>query len=355
MPYKMKNGRWRGVKMIQGQRKTRLFDTKTEAKKWEAQQDEELWRKQLVTIEETTPIISLHEAATAYLEYSEQRHHHHTFWAKRDALRRFFKLVKPNAGPEVVTNKIALTYIMRRAKEAGNAAANKDRKHMSAFWAHCCKFFGYSGNPFLEVNKLPENSQPHYVPPIEDFWKVYDIADEDDKTMLLSLLYTAGRRSEPFRWTWEDDIDLTARRIRLSTCKTADGSRKYEWLTMPSRLHDALVNHKMRTGGKGHVFRSRRTGEAYVDRKHFIVRLCERAGVRPFNYHGIRGLCASLLAAGNVPMKDIQHVLMHTSMVTTDRYIRRIGGTSDVLAAAFDSFEKRKAGKVMSFAAFQGI
>jgi len=38
--------------------------------------------------------------------------------------------------------------------------------------------------------------------------------------------------------------------------------------------------------------------------------------------------------------------------VTTDRYIRRIGGTSDILAAAFDRFdEQKKAGKVVAFSA----
>lgn len=347
MPYKMKNGRWRAVKMIHGQRKTRLFDTKTDAKKWEAEQTENDWQQQTV-------IISLHEAATAYLDYSEARHHPTTYKAKQSALRRFFKYVRPTCGPEAVTNRIALAYVMDRAKKSGNAAANKDRKHMSAFWQHCRKFYQYPANPFADVAKLPENSQPHYVPPIEDFWRVYAIANASDQTMLLSLLYTAGRRSEPLRWTWEDDIDLKARRIRLSTCKTADGSRKYEWLSMPSRLHEALVDHKLRTGGHGHVFRSRNTGEAYVDRKHFVRRLCEKAGVKPFNFHGIRGLCASLLAAGGVPMKDIQTVLLHSSMVTTDRYIRRIGGTSDILAAAFDRFdEQQRAGRIVPFTALK--
>ena len=51
-------------------------------------------------------------------------------------------------------------------------------------------------------------------------------------------------------------------------------------------------------------------------------------------------------------MKDIQQVLLHSSMVTTDRYIRRIGGTSDILAAAFDRFDAQKTnGKVVPFPA----
>lgn len=118
------------------------------------------------------------------------------------------------------------------------------------------------------------------------------------------------------------------------------------------RLYDALVAHKLASGGHGHVFTSKHTGEPYKCRKHFITRLCLKANVRLFNFHGIRGLTATLLADGGVPMKEIQHVLLHASMTTTDRYIRRIGGTNDMLAAAFDRFEeKKKAGKVVPFSA----
>ena len=223
---------------------------------------------------------------------------------------------------------------------------------MCAFWEYGIRFYGFPANPFRQVEKLPENSEPHYVPPAEDFWRVYAVADEVDRIMLLALLYTGGRRGEPLRWTWEDDIDLSCRRIRLSTCKTADGSRKYEWLTMPKSLHDALTWLKMTTCGHGHVFTSKKTGEPYKERKHFIERLCKKAHVRGFNYHGIRGLTASLLAQGGVPMKEIQHIMLHSRMTTTDRYIRRIGGASDVLAAAFDRFDEMKnAGKVIPFTA----
>lgn len=345
MAYQLKNGRWRAVRMIAGQRRTKTCRTRAEARKWEAEQDAALWQ-------DRTNTICLLDALTGYLDYSMARHHEKTFAAKKLAARRLLSYVRANALPEDVTPRLALLYVMDRARADGNSAANKDRKHMAAFWEYAVRFYGFPPNPFRQVEKLPENSEPHYVPPVEDFWKIYAVADEVDRAMLLALLYTGGRRSEPLRWTWENDIDLAARRIRLSTCKTADGSRKYEWLTMPATLHEALAGLRMHSGGRGHVFVSKKTGEPYKERKHFIERLCQRAKVRGFNYHGIRGLTASLLAQGGVPMKEIQHILLHSRMTTTDRYIRRIGGTSDVLAAAFDRFdETRKAGKVIPFPA----
>lgn len=338
MPYQMPNGKWRAKRMILGKVKTKVFTTKKEAQKWEVAQNVESWTQAETQIGTACVL----DVANSYLDLSVSRHHVCTYKAKQATLSRLIKQVDANGGHEQITPRLALSLIMARARDVSNAEANKERKHLSAFYAYASKYHGWPReNPFLAVDKLPENSEPHYVPPIEDFWKVYAVANDCDKVLLLCLLYTAGRRSEPFRWTWESDIDLENKRIRLSTCKTKDGSRKYEWMAMPDKLYNALSTYKQNCIGTGHVFRSRSTGEAYVDRKHFVTKLCKRAGVKRFNFHGIRGLCATLLARENVPMKQIQGVLMHANMTTTDRYVRRIGGATDILLTAFDSFEMK--------------
>jgi hypothetical protein len=56
-------------------------------------------------------------------------------------------------------------------------------------------------NPCL-VDKMPEERQPRYVPPEEDFWKVFEIAGGQDKVMLLAFLHSAARRGEIFRLDW---------------------------------------------------------------------------------------------------------------------------------------------------------
>lgn len=128
MPYQMKDGKWRAVRMINGQRKTKTCKTKSEAKKWEAAQAAEDWQKA-----EMPTICLLLDVASAYLDYVRARNHKSTYDAKRLALRRLFSYVKPDAVPDAVTPKIALAYVMDRTKTS-MAAANKDRKHMSAFW-----------------------------------------------------------------------------------------------------------------------------------------------------------------------------------------------------------------------------
>ncbi|MFH1217565.1 MAG: tyrosine-type recombinase/integrase [Pseudomonadota bacterium] len=52
--------------------------------------------------------------------------------------------------------------------------------------------------------------------------------------------------------------------------------------------------------------------------------LCKRAGVKHFGLHAIRHMTASILAKEGVPMIDIQTILRHKNLSTTERYIRRI-------------------------------
>jgi integrase len=64
--------------------------------------------------------------------------------------------------------------------------------------------------------------------------------------------------------------------------------------------------------------------------------ICRRAGVRLFGYHGIRGLSATVLAQAGIPLPEIQQILRHTHLTTTERYIRSLGVTSDMLDEAFE-------------------
>ena len=85
-------------------------------------------------------------------------------------------------------------------KEAGGRsgyAANKDRKNLIAAWNWARKYLvGWpKENPFTDTEKQQAEQFPRYVPPVEDFWKVYDAAREgQDKLMLLAYLHTAARR-----------------------------------------------------------------------------------------------------------------------------------------------------------------
>jgi integrase len=56
-----------------------------------------------------------------------------------------------------------------------------------------------------------------------------------------------------------------------------------------------------------------------------MERLCERAKVKPFGFHGIRHLTASTLYKKGYPLSVIQKILRHASPNTTARYVHSLG------------------------------
>ena len=93
-------------------------------------------------------------------------------------------------------------------------------------------------NPCL-VERMPEIRQPRYVPSEEDFWKVYEVAERQDRVMLLTFLHLAARRGEIFRLTL-GDVDFRNNRVRLWTRKRKGGFFKFDWLPMTQELRKTL-------------------------------------------------------------------------------------------------------------------
>ena len=56
-----------------------------------------------------------------------------------------------------------------------------------------------------------------------------------------------------------------------------------------------------------------------------MARLCEKAQVTPFGFHGIRHLIATRLYHMSKPLGAIQSILRHKSAATTERYLKSLG------------------------------
>jgi len=63
-------------------------------------------------------------------------------------------------------------------------------------------------------------------------------------------------------------------------------------------------------------------GKPYLEYRSFPRALCLLAGVTPFGCHAIRHLTASILAKHNTPMVQMQEILRHRKLATTERYVR---------------------------------
>lgn len=327
MPYK-RGLKWMGQKRIKGKLKRKTFPTKKEAIAWEMEQGAEQINPAR-TLQTVT--VCLIEWAEKYLDFAKVKFSAKTYQEKQSVFRFFFKSVDPFKPVSELTSGDVLLYLQGQAEQRSGYAANKERKNLVAAWNWGIKYMGLPAlNPCL-VDRFPEQRQTRYVPPERDFWKAYDAADTDqDRSMLLAYLHLAARRSELFGMRWED-VDFSQSRVRLYTRKRKDGSLEFDWLPMTDELSQTLLAHRQEITGRW-VFPDPATGFPYLCRRHWMKRLCDKAEVKPFGIHAIRHLTASILAKANVPMVDIQAILRHKHLATTERYIKRLSDLKPALS-----------------------
>ncbi|MDR1660642.1 MAG: site-specific integrase [Desulfovibrio sp.] len=342
MPYQMPNGKWRGKRMINGKVKTKVFLGKREAIAWEVQQSVEAWNAPALT----TPTICLLDFANAYLDFAKERFAKTTMCEMKMAFKRLFRMIDPSLTPELLSAALAQNALRAVLKETRPKTTNNTRKNLATAWEWGKKFYGLPKlNPFLEVPKFPADETPRYVPPESDFWEVYDQAEGQDKTLLLFLLHTGARRGEAFGLKWED-VDLQGGKVRLGTRKRLGGGMEYDWIPLTTELREALAEHK-RDACSLYVFTSvRYKGNRFYSRHRFVRELCKSAGVRPFGYHAIRHLTATILAYAGLDIPTVQAILRHKSPNTTARYIKSLGVGQDKLDSVF---AKRRGPKVLAF------
>ncbi|MCI5157067.1 MAG: hypothetical protein D3906_01260 [Candidatus Electrothrix sp. AUS1_2] len=322
MPYYNKQrGKWQGQVRFNGKTYRKLFDTKQQAKVWEVRERNAL---ESSLDADLIPTISLFDWAVQYLDYSKLRHSKKTYEEKQRAFRCFFKVVDHLLPVHDLHKRAVLDHLADQSRTRSGYAANKERKNFVAAWNWAIQYIpGFpNDNPFL-VDRFPEERTPRYVPPEKDFWNVYDQAEsEQDRVMLLSFLHLAASRNELFLLRAED-VDLDQKRVRLYTRKRKDGTRCYDWVPMSSRLYHELSGYMLTVTGDW-VFPDPDSGVPYVSRQRWLPRLCSIAGVKKFTIHSIRHLAASILISNKVPSNQVQSILRHQKLTTTEQYIHHL-------------------------------
>ncbi len=278
-------------------------------------------------------MICLLEWANAYLDFCKRRFVRNTYKEKVYAFRLFFRSVSSSMSIDELNKGHVLAHFTGPNCEgcSGNSL-NRYRKDLVAAWNWGLRYLEGlpAENPF-QIDRFSETRYPRYVPPLADFWAVLaQTESKQDYAFLLSYLYLAARRSELFRLRI-DDVDLERKLLRLGTKKRVDGSLEYNWLPIADPLFPVLSEHLTTVSGPW-VFPNPKTGKAYHERAKWMKRLCAAAGVKPFGLHSVRHLTASLLAERGVPLVQIQQILRHTRLTTTERYIRSLGGCRDAVA-----------------------
>ena len=358
--------RWRGQVKLNGKVvASKWFGSGKKDRRKAILWEEETKKGLLEEARRTTPTdsLSLLDWGNEYLSFSQRRHSEKTYKEKRAVIQRFLGFAI-EAGREMneITPGLAMKFLQAQFDARSGNAANKDRKNLAAAWQWGGKYLdGFPRdpvNPFSAVDKFPQQRQPRYVPPLEDFDKVLAIAEGQDHVMLTALLHLAARRGEIFRLTWQD-VNFADGQVFLSTRKTRDGSMKREMLPMSNELRRELLwwwEHRPFKQAK-HVFTMleescsprHNPGEPFKTRQHFMKTICRRAKVKPFGFHAIRHLSASYLYKIGEPLSLIQRILRHEAPSTTERYLKSLGSEAEELKRAVDEFSRRGRGQIVSF------
>jgi integrase len=314
-------------------------------------------RKPVSEWNEKTDITCLADWSQAYLDVAKVCFSDKTYKEKRSMFEHFFKEISPTLPVKELEPGDVMQYIVKQMEDRSGYAANKDRKNLVAGWNWGMKYMKPplpGPNPCL-VDRMPEQRQPRYVPPEDDFWKVYEVAEGQDKVMLLAFLHLAARRGEIFKLTWPD-VDFGSNRVRLWTRKRTDGTYEYDWLPMTTELRGSLRwwwEHRP-IKDQPHVFlcldetefSKGYYGKPFKYRLQFMRRLCDRTKVKRFGFHAIRHLSASILYNLGYEVAVIQAILRHKSPKTTERYLGSIG--LERVREALEDLSREK-GEVLDF------
>ncbi len=330
MPFKDKSrpGRWHGQVKWEGKIYRARFATRREALDWEVTKRKEL-EQAAERMEKTQTATDLLGFFNQYLDHVELRYTNKVFKEKQALcaalLERWGNVPVADITPRMVND-----YLQHKAHERSANIHNRDRKNLLAMWNWGQKILDLPSNPVAKTDRLPHDRAPQYTPSTEDVLKVLAACTREERIFLGAYLNTGARRSEIFRWAWNEDINFERREVRLGTRKTRDGSMEYEWLPMNDELYSELWSWWKSRPIKDTPFvfvstSNRHHGKPFTVRRQFMKGLCKRAGVKPFGFHALRRYVASYLAdTHKIGSKTIQRILRHKNVATTERYIQKI-------------------------------
>lgn len=350
MPYKDR-GKWRGVIKINGKRvRQQSFRLKKDAATWERDEGKKLRMRE----KRLQGGLDLLTFCSKYLIFSD-RYVKKVFDEKKNTCERILKYWGKDTLVEDISVDMAESYLLEQKLARSANASNKDRKNLHAMWEKGFKTWGVPRNIFSDTEKFSHDRQPQFTPSPEQVNQVLLVATRKESVFLYCYLFTGARRSELFRWTWIDDINIDKRLFRKGTRKNRDGSMRYKWFRMPGKLYDELRwwwdNRPIKNSP--YVFTDDQPGphygKPYKARRRFMPGLCKRAfdpGCKNvetyisekrgplFGFHALRRYFASRLADAGKSTKSIGGWLMHENVHTTEIYLQDIADDSKAITDA---------------------
>lgn len=208
----------------------------------------------------------------------------------------------------------------RRASGAAPGSANRLLIMMRYIYNLALKWevLGIKTNPCAGVPLLEDNNKKERYLSVDEAQRLYEAVCTSENPMLryivTMLLLTGARKREVLDARWQD-FDLSRRIWRIPMSKSgkarlvplADGAMTV-LATMPRNLHT------------DYVFASPNTNKPNVSIFSAWNTARKNAGLSDVRMHDLRHSFASLLINSGRTLYEVQHILGHTQVKTTQRY-----------------------------------
>ena len=218
-----------------------------------------------------------------------------------------------NIYASAVTKKMVADIILAETKRCqqeklGNSRPNQLLKVLKATFNYANKKLGCEiKNPCLGQEKLPEETRVKFIPSEEMIQAVKSECNQAQCDLVEFVYLTAARINEAIALNY---IDVQEEHVVLYTRKSRNSNRVPRFVPKPEFL---------KPDGQGSVFK---TWDAYP---RFLERKVRDLDQPVWNWHGLRHRRASIWANEGKPLFQLQMLLGHTQISTTQRYLHSLG------------------------------
>ena len=177
---------------------------------------------------------------------------------------------------------------------------------------------GTAKNPTTGIDLFPENNQRERYLSEEEAKRLFTSLEKSDsahlKYIITMLLLTGARKNEVLQAQWKD-FDLQQRIWTIKFNK----SGKVRHVPLSDGMLQLLAMIP-KTGGNPYLFPNPKTGKPYVQIWHSWHTARKRAGLSDVRIHDLRHSFASFLINNGRSLYEVQKLLGHTQIKTTQRY-----------------------------------
>lgn len=177
---------------------------------------------------------------------------------------------------------------------------------------------GITSNPTNKIPLYPENNKRERYLTIVEAKRLYEALEESPsphlKPIITMLLLTGARRNEVLKARWID-FDLANRQWKIEFNK----SGKTRYVPLSDGVLTLLKQLSISRSGP-YLFPNPKTGEPFVSIFHSWDTARKKAELPDLRIHDLRHSFASFLINNGRSLYEVQRILGHTQVKTTQRY-----------------------------------